>query len=110
MAYLSVIRKRLFLQSGQFSPTHPEFFIGPAGQLEVVGDQDNGCPLFPVDLLEQEHYFVFRVLVQVAGGLVGQDDIRAVQQGPGNCHPSLLAAGKLGRVGVDFFADTDEIE
>src|SRR4028118_1114986 len=35
--------------------------------------------------------------VEVAGGLVGEDDVGAGQQRPGDRHPLLLAAGELRR-------------
>ena len=39
--------------------------------------------------------------VQVAGGFVGQNDGRLVDQGAGDGHPLLLAAGKLVGMMVD---------
>ena len=35
--------------------------------------------------------------VEVAGGLVGEDDLRPAGQGPGHGDPLLLAAGELAR-------------
>ena len=39
--------------------------------------------------------------VEVAGGLVGQDQVRVGDQGPGHRHPLLLATGELAGTVVD---------
>jgi len=65
--------------------------VGVEGHLPVVGDQNQGVPL-PVDLLEERHDLHPGAGVQVARGLVGQQDGRPVDQGPGDGHPLALAA------------------
>ena len=62
-------------------------------QLRVVGHHDDQ-PILG-DLLEQVHDLDRSLAVQSAGGLVGQEDLRVVDQGPGNGHPLHLAAGEL---------------
>ena len=44
--------------------------------------------------------------VQVSGGLVGKDDVRAGDKGPGDAHPLLLAAGHLTGKVVEPVAQT----
>ena len=58
-----------------------------------MSDHDN--QLVPGDLLEDIHDLNRGLAVQGAGGLVGQQDIRVVDQGPGDSHPLHLAAGEL---------------
>ena len=54
---------------------------------------DGGAQL--VDLLQQHHDLQGALGVQIAGGLVGHDDLGIVHQGPGDGHALLLAAGEL---------------
>ena len=62
-------------------------------QLGVVGDHDDEPVLG--DLLQDFHDLDAGLAVQGAGGLVRQDDVRVVDQGPGDGHPLHLAAGHL---------------
>jgi hypothetical protein len=48
--------------------------------------------------------------VEVAGRLVGQDDLRLVDQGPGDGDALLLAARELGRLVVGSIGQADEAE
>src|SRR4030095_5041992 len=59
-----------------------------------VGDQNDRAP-FGVKLLEQSENFVAAVAIESAGGLVGENDRRVVNQRPGNGDALLLAAGKF---------------
>ena len=65
--------------------------------VHVVGDHDDGAALL-VQLLEQGHHLPAGLLIQRAGGLVGQQDRGVAHQRPGDGHALLLAAGEL--VGV----------
>jgi hypothetical protein len=67
------------------------------GAARVVGHHHDRLPEL-ADRLPQEVQDVGRgVRVEVAGGLVGEDQIGLVDQRPGAGHPLLLAAGELGR-------------
>ena len=78
--------------------------------LGIVGDQDERLAVVPVEL-PQEGQDLRRALgVQVAGRLVGQDQRRLVDEGPGDRHPLLLAARQLGRAVVGAVTETDEVE
>ena len=57
--------------------------VGIAGDVVLVGDQHDGVAL-PVQAVEQGHDFVARLRVQVAGGLIGQDDGGIVDEGAGD--------------------------
>ena len=70
---------------------------GVAGRLHGVGHHHDG--LAPgVDLRKEAEQAVGGLGVQGAGGLVGQDDLRLRDKGPGHGGPLLLPAGDL--VGV----------
>ena len=69
------------------------------GDVLVVGDHhDRGAGR--MQLLEQREDGLPGGLVEVAGGLVGQDDRRLPDQGAGDRHPLPLADRDLGRVAL----------
>src|SRR5882724_1603590 len=70
--------------------------VGAVGQARVVGDHDHGRLVLAVQLFENAHDLVAHLAVEVAGGLVGQEDLRAADDGAGDRHPLLLAARELG--------------
>ena len=61
------------------------------------GHHDDGAA--GVDVAEQLEHPAGGALVEVAGGLVGQEDRGIVHQGAGDGDPLLLAAGKLAGIG-----------
>ena len=61
-----------------------------------MGDHHDGGAVF-VELPEELEDAVGGFAVQVAGGLVREDDLRAVEQGAGDGDALLLAAGELMR-------------
>jgi hypothetical protein len=75
----------------------PGSAAGPGGDVQVVGDQHDGHALLGVQRLEQRHDLLAGAGVEVAGRLVGQQHLRVADQGAGDGHPLLLAAGQLGR-------------
>ena len=68
---------------------------GQLGDLRVVGDHHQGLGKGPDGALEQGQHVGAGPAVQVAGGLVGQDQGGLGHQGPGDGHPLLLPAGEL---------------
>ena len=50
------------------------------------------------------------VRVEVAGGLVGEDELRPVHEGAGNGHALQLAAGELPRHALGALGETDRAE
>ena len=64
------------------------------GEVRSVGHHHNGSALM-VQVFQQRHYLLAGFTVQVAGGLIGQDDGRIVRLRPCNRHALLLAAGEL---------------
>jgi hypothetical protein len=59
-----------------------------------VGDHDHGHAR-QAQPGQKLHHLAAVLLVQVARGLVGQEDGRPVDQGPGHRRPLLLSAGNL---------------
>ena len=68
-----------------------------------MGDHHHGLgELLPGDLHQSQHILA-GAGVQVAGGLVGQEDGGLGRQGPGDGHPLLLAAGEVVGQALEFF-------
>jgi hypothetical protein len=74
-----------------------------------VGHHHDGRP-GPVDPVEQPHDLDRRVRVQVAGGLVGEQDQRPVDERPRHRDTLLLTAGEFVRVAVLLAAEADEFQ
>src|SRR5271165_4520940 len=80
---------------GEAAVLHHADALGAAGYGAVVGDEHHGQAALPPHGLQQADDLVPGVLVEVAGRLVGQQDLGFLDQCPGNGHPLLLAARKL---------------
>ena len=76
--------------------------------LVFVGHQNN-CAPFAVEPVEQVENFERRDRVEVAGRLVGQNEVRVVNERTGDGDPLLLAAGKLGRPVAEPVPQTDHL-
>ena len=63
--------------------------------LLVVGDHDDGLAELLGSDLQESHHVQAGGGVQVAGGLIRQDDGGLGRQSPGDGHPLLLAAGEV---------------
>src|SRR2546425_7634710 len=74
-----------------------EAATGVGGDVELVGDEHDGQPA-AVEALQERQHFHARARVEVAGGLVGQDDGRIVDERPRDGHALLLAARELARM------------
>jgi hypothetical protein len=75
-----------------------------------VGDQHHRDPGLAVEALQDLHDLDAGPAVQVAGGLVGQDQLGLVHEGPRDGHPLLLAAGELVGSVVGAAAQPDRLE
>ena len=76
---------------------HP---VGPLGHRRVVGDDHQRGPRL-VHAVEEVEDLAAGGGVEVAGGLVGQEQARLHDRGAGQGHPLALAAGELVRPVVD---------
>ena len=83
--------------------------VGIRGHLGIVRHQDDRDP-FGIEGLEHLQDFDTGVRIQVAGGLVGQEQRRTVHQRPRNSHPLLLSAGHLRRLVVQPVAQPDPVQ
>src|SRR5687768_16066874 len=75
---------------------HLDGAIGAGRDLRIVRNDDDGDAL-PVQLLKQPQDLVAGARVEVAGGLVGQEQLRAIYQRARDRHALALAPGKLVR-------------
>ena len=83
--------------------------LGRGGHVLLVGDEHDGAP-GPVQLVQQRQHVGARARVQVAGGLVGQEQVGLGHQRTGHRHPLLLAAGQLGGPVVDPVGQAHVVE
>src|SRR5216684_3219032 len=88
----------------QFQPA-----VGQAGDDGIMRDHDDGASLSVHFTQFAEHDF-FIYGIQVAGGLVGEDDVRVVDQGAGDADALLFATGKLRGQMVSAVFKTNVIE
>jgi len=68
---------------------------GASGGVRIVGDHDDRLAMFTVKRLEQGQNLVPGFAVQVAGGLVAEQQSGVGHDGAGNAHALLFPAGKL---------------
>src|SRR5947209_2365283 len=82
--------------------------FGARSDRRIVGDDDDrllaGQPLEDVDDLRAG------LLIEIAGGLVGEDQRWIVDQGAGDCHALTLTARKLVRAILGAIAETHALE
>src|SRR5438094_10019407 len=78
--------------------------------LRAVRRNDQGCLPFRAQSAKQLDDFLARVRIEIAGRLIGQNQIRLVDERPGDGHTLLFAAGKLVRPVVHALAQTDAFE
>ncbi len=69
-----------------------------------MSDEDQGGAVFAIKREQQIGNFVPGLAIEVAGGLIGEQNGRAPVKGPGQRHPLLFAAGELRRQVVQAFA------
>src|SRR5882724_10023302 len=68
--------------------------MGILGDIGLVGDYDDGVAV-GVELVEESHDLVAGLGVEVSGGLVGEDDGGAVDEGASDGDTLALASGEL---------------
>jgi len=78
-----------------------------AGDVEVVRHDQEAKALLTPQAIEQYDDFGFARLVEVAGRLVGEKQLRRIDQRTGDGDPPLLAARQHGREGVQAIGQAD---
>ena len=71
---------------------------------------DDCQPLLAVEGAEELHDLSAGVFVEVAGRLVGEQDARAIEQGPRDRRPLHLAAGEFARLVGEPVAEADAVQ
>jgi len=91
-----------------FAVAHGEGAVGDGGGFGVVGDHEDGLVELAAGLAEhgEDGIGVFRI--EVAGGLVGEDDGRVGDEGAGDGDALLLAAGELVGAVVEAAGEAEE--
>jgi hypothetical protein len=75
-----------------------------------VRDHDDGLLVLGDGTSEEAEHLGAGPGVEVAGGLVGEDDLGPGRQGPGAGDALLLPAGKLGRPVVEPVPQADRVD
>src|SRR5262249_28394700 len=88
---------------------HVEGASSVGGVVCTVRHLDDGGA-FGIETTEERHDFRRLLGVQVAGGLVGQEQAGLVDDGPGHPHQLLLSAGELGGVEVLLPDDAEPVQ
>ena len=71
--------------------------IGIRGDIGLVRYQNDRDTFLAVELRQRLHDLVRGARVEIPGRFVGEEQARGIDQGPGDRHPLLLAAGELAR-------------
>jgi hypothetical protein len=82
---------------GERAVSHDGSSLGPACDRGVVGDGYEREAALAPQVFQEHHDLVAGAFVEIAGGLVREQNSRSFDQGPGDRHALLLAAGQLRR-------------
>src|SRR5947199_311789 len=78
--------------------------------ISIMSDDDDGQPILFVQALQHLQNVLGRARIEVAGGLIREEQLRAVDQGTGDRDTLLLAARQGGGFVVHAFSQADELE
>src|SRR5260370_1409463 len=81
--------------------------IAAARQRHVMSDQDQGRAVGARQLEQQIHHLLAGRAVEIAGRLVGQQELGTAHEGARHGDPLLLAARELRRIVADAMAEAD---
>ena len=84
--------------------------VAAPGQRHVVGDQDQGRALGARQLEQEVHHLLAGGAVEIAGRLVGQQELGPADEGARHGNPLLLAARELRRIVAEAMAEPDPLE
>src|SRR6185437_8022183 len=97
----------LRLELAVFHPDHP---TGLLGHGRVVGAGDDGDAELGTQVAQGPHDNLAGAVVEVRGGLIGEDERRVGDQRAGDRRALLLAARHLGWLVVETVAEADQVE
>src|ERR1700730_2846540 len=100
---------RIFFRRYDATIPHMNDAVAIFCSLGIVGDHQDGLPQLLVRLSQHSQHYIGVFRIQVAGGLVSQDNGRLVDQSSGQGHALLLAAGKFGRPMVKTLGKSQQI-
>ena len=80
--------------------------IGELADGRIVGDHEDGVA-FAVEIAQQANHGFFVGFVEIAGGLVGENQLGMIDQRASDGDTLLFAAGKLRGKMVEAFAEAD---
>ena len=84
--------------------------VGVGRRHGVVGDHHDRLAELPHGLAHEGEDLGAGAAVEVAGGLVGEDDLRAAGEGAGHGHALLLATGELAGPVLEAVAEPDGVD
>src|SRR5207302_2600819 len=95
--------------AGDYAVTDGNDAVGVLGDVGLVGDDDDGIATV-MKIVEEGHDLVAGFGVEVSGGLVGEDDGGAVDEGASDGDALALAAGELVGLVHHAGAEVDALE
>ena len=103
-----VVVTRPLLRDAPVSDAHDP--VGDPRRLRVVADDHGRAAMLPHELREHVVHLVGGRAVELAGRLVGEEDLRPVSEGGAERDSLLLAARQLGRVARALLCEADPLE
>ena len=91
----------------QLAMGHGEDAVGAGSKARIVGDEDDGGTLLAGHVEHQLDDAGAGLLVEVAGGLIGEEEFWLRNHGPSQADALLLATGKSGRAVVQAVTEAD---
>ena len=89
---------------------HGDDAVGIGGNVGLVGDENDGDALLAIERAQRFHDLVRSSRIEIAGGLIGKQKARRIDQGAGDGDALLLAAGELaGRIAFAV-AETEQLQ
>src|SRR5882757_7416709 len=80
-----------------------------SNQLPIVSGDDHGGTA-SVDFAEEIHDLERQIGIEIARGFIGEDQLRLVDQGPGDGNTLLLTAGQLFWKRIHAVLETDPLQ
>ncbi len=69
--------------------------LGASRERGIVCDEHDGAASFAIEHLQEFDNALSRGAIEISGGLVGEENARLIDEGAGERHALLFAAGKL---------------